>query len=50
MSGDVIVLEKLQNSIIYTPAEVVCSCVEICDPQKGMSVYDPKVGLGGMLI
>lgn len=34
----------------YTPAEVVRICVEICDPQEGMSLYDPTVGSGGMLI
>jgi len=34
----------------YTPAEVVRICVEICDPQKGMRVYDPTAGSGGMLI
>lgn len=34
----------------YTPAEVVRICVEICDPEEGMSVYDPTVGSGGMLI
>jgi type I restriction enzyme M protein len=34
----------------YTPAEVVRLCVEVCDPQEGMSVYDPTVGSGGMLI
>ena len=34
----------------YTPAEVVRICVEICDPDEGMSVYDPTVGSGGMLI
>ncbi len=34
----------------YTPAEVVRICVEICDPQENMSVYDPTVGSGGMLI
>ena len=34
----------------YTPAEVVRICVEICDPQEGMSIYDPTVGSGGMLI
>ena len=34
----------------YTPAEVVRICVEICDPQEEMSVYDPTVGSGGMLI
>jgi type I restriction enzyme M protein len=34
----------------YTPAEVVRVCVEICDPDEGMSVYDPTVGSGGMLI
>lgn len=28
----------------YTPAEVVRICVEICDPDEGMSVYDPTVG------
>lgn len=34
----------------YTPAEVVRICVEICDPKEDMSVYDPTVGSGGMLI
>lgn len=34
----------------YTPAEVVRICVEVCDPQENMSVYDPTVGSGGMLI
>lgn len=34
----------------YTPAEVVRICVEICEPRQGMSVYDPTVGSGGMLI
>ena len=34
----------------YTPAEVVRVCVEICHPQENMSVYDPTVGSGGMLI
>ena len=34
----------------YTPAEVVRVCVEICEPKEGMSVYDPTVGSGGMLI
>jgi type I restriction-modification system DNA methylase subunit len=34
----------------YTPAEVVRVCVEICDPQPNMSVYDPTVSSGGMLI
>ena len=34
----------------YTPVEVVRICVEICDPHEKMSVYDPTVGSGGMLI
>lgn len=34
----------------YTPAEVVRVCVEICSPKEGMSIYDPTVGSGGMLI
>lgn len=34
----------------YTPAEVVRTMVEIVDPQAGMSIYDPTVGSGGMLI
>ena len=34
----------------YTPAEVVRTLVEIVDPQPGMSIYDPTVGSGGMLI
>ena len=34
----------------YTPAEVVRICVEVCNPDEGMSVYDPTVGSGGMLI
>lgn len=34
----------------YTPAEVVRIIVEICDPKEGMSLYDPTIGSGGMLI
>jgi type I restriction enzyme M protein len=34
----------------YTPWEVVRLCAEVCDPEEGMSVYDPTVGSGGMLI
>ncbi len=34
----------------YTPTEVVRVCTEICAPEEGMSVYDPTVGSGGMLI
>lgn len=34
----------------YTPSEVVRICVEICNPDEGMAVYDPTVGSGGMLI
>lgn len=34
----------------YTPAEVVRLLVRLIKPQAGMSVYDPTVGSGGMLI
>lgn len=34
----------------YTPAEVVNLLVNLIEPQAGMSVYDPTVGSGGMLI
>ncbi|XSG84236.1 MAG: N-6 DNA methylase [Methylohalobius sp. ZOD2] len=34
----------------YTPWEVVRLCVEICDPEERMSVYDPTAGSGGMLV
>lgn len=34
----------------YTPSDVVRMMVEIVDPQPGMTVYDPTVGSGGMLI
>lgn len=34
----------------YTPAEVVRLCVELVEPQEGMSIYDPTCGSGGMLI
>lgn len=34
----------------YTPAEVVRMMVEIAQPAAGMSIYDPTVGSGGMLI
>jgi len=34
----------------YTPTEVVQLMVQIVEPQKGMSIYDPTVGSGGMLI
>lgn len=34
----------------YTPSEVVRLLVQLIKPQKGMSVYDPTVGSGGMII
>ncbi|MCB2203860.1 type I restriction-modification system subunit M [bacterium] len=34
----------------YTPADVVRTMVEIVEPQAHMSIYDPTVGSGGMLI
>lgn len=34
----------------YTPADVVRTLVEIVDPRPGMTIYDPTVGSGGMLI
>jgi type I restriction enzyme M protein len=34
----------------YTPAEVVKLLVNIVEPKEGMSIYDPTVGSGGMLI
>ena len=34
----------------YTPGEVVRLLVQLLKPQEGMSIYDPTVGAGGMLI
>ena len=34
----------------YTPSQVVRLLVQIVKPQSGMTVYDPTVGSGGMLI
>lgn len=34
----------------YTPSEVVRLLTKIIAPQEGMSIYDPTVGSGGMLI
>jgi type I restriction enzyme M protein len=34
----------------YTPGQVVRICVEIVEPTEHMSIYDPTVGSGGMLI
>lgn len=34
----------------YTPAQVVRLMVQLLKPKEGMSVYDPTVGSGGMLI
>ncbi len=34
----------------YTPADVVRIMVEMVEPEAGMSIYDPTVGSGGMLI
>jgi type I restriction enzyme M protein len=34
----------------YTPAEVVRLMVQVIEPGKGMEIYDPTVGSGGMLI
>jgi len=34
----------------YTPSEVVWLLVSLLQPTKGMKIYDPTVGSGGMLI
>ena len=34
----------------YTPSQVVRLMVQILKPNEGMSIYDPTVGSGGMLI
>ena len=34
----------------YTPSQVVRLMVQILKPKEGMSIYDPTVGSGGMLI
>ncbi len=34
----------------YTPSQVVRLKVQLIKPQEGMSLYDPTVGSGGMLI
>lgn len=34
----------------YTPSGVVTLLTKILDPKPGMSIYDPTVGSGGMLI
>jgi type I restriction enzyme M protein len=34
----------------YTPPEVTRLLVQLLKPQEGMSIYDPTVGSGGMLI
>lgn len=34
----------------YTPSRVVRLLVQILTPQEGMTIYDPTVGSGGMLI
>lgn len=34
----------------YTPSSVVTLLTKILDPKPGMSIYDPTVGSGGMLI
>lgn len=34
----------------YTPSEVVRLLVQLIEPAEGMSIYDPCVGSGGMLI
>ncbi len=34
----------------YTPSQVVRLLVQLLKPQQGMSIYDPTVGSGGMLI
>ena len=34
----------------YTPAEVVNLLTHLIEPKEGMSIYDPTVGSGGMLI
>jgi len=34
----------------YTPGTVVRLLVQILEPQEGMTIYDPTIGSGGMLI
>lgn len=34
----------------YTPSQVVRLLVQLLKPEEGMSIYDPTVGSGGMLI
>jgi type I restriction enzyme M protein len=34
----------------YTPSEVVRMMVQLMEPLEGMSIYDPTIGSGGMLI
>ena len=34
----------------FTPSEVVRLMVQLIEPKEGMSIYDPTVGSGGMLI
>lgn len=34
----------------YTPSQVVRLLVQLIKPEEGMSIYDPTVGSGGMLI
>ena len=44
--------DKVQSSggEYYTPRDVVRLMVRLVKPQEGMTVYDPTVGSGGMLI
>ncbi|EAQ54716.1 N-6 DNA methylase [Vibrio sp. MED222] len=39
-----------KGSGFYTPREVVKLMVSLLEPSSGMSVYDPTVGAGGMLV
>ena len=39
-----------RGGVNYTPTEVASLMVQVIEPAEGMEVYDPTVGLGGMLI
>ena len=43
-------LEKQNGGQFYTPRTIVKLMVQILNPQKGDTIYDPACGTGGMLI
>lgn len=48
--GELFGAEGLQSGEYYTPRNLISLMIELIQPEAGMSLYDPTVGTGGMLV